>query len=412
MRVLHLSTNDTSGGAARAAYRLHTGFQANGIDSRMLVQKKNSDDESVYGASGLRGKLWTRVRQQLDQFPLRRYRNRDSELFSPAWTPERRAKQIAKHDPDIVHLHWIGGGFIRPATIATLDVPVVWTLHDMWPFTGGCHYAKSCTKYENECGACPHLGSDRQSDLANGSWERKRRAWAEADPVVVTPSRWLGEEAGKSSLLGGMEIEVIPHGLDIEAFRPRSREAGVRRLGLDANKRYILFGAAYDTPRKGGDLLSEALKQFNESENIAALTFGKVNFEADISDNLSIDIIDLGWLSELELQLIYSTASVTVVPSKQEAFGQTTTESLASGTPVVAFDTTGPSSLIEHKKTGYLAEPFDPDSFAEGIEWIISNPERTKRLSQQARQLAKERYAIDSIVEEYRQLFEQVLNES
>jgi len=150
MNVLHLNTSDTGGGAARAAYRLHTGLRSNDVDSRMLVQNKDTKDDSVYGPEGVRGTVKSQIRRQFDKLPLIQYSNRDPELFSPAWTPERRTKQIAKHDPDIVHLHWVSGGFIRPKTIAQITVPVVWTLHDMWPFTGGCHYSKSCTKYQTE----------------------------------------------------------------------------------------------------------------------------------------------------------------------------------------------------------------------------------------------------------------------
>ncbi|WP_080505167.1 glycosyltransferase family 4 protein [Halorubrum aethiopicum] len=406
MRVLHLSTSDTNGGAARAAYRLHRGLRSNGVDSRMLVQNKDSDDDHVYGPDGIIGNVKSKIRPRIDKLPLKRYPDRDPEIFSPAWTPECRSKQISKYDPDIVHLHWVSGGFIRPKTIAQIDVPVVWTLHDMWPFTGGCHYAKSCTKYQIECGSCPHLGGDRPNDLANSVWERKRDAWGGSDLSVVSPSQWLAEQAQESSLLGEMRIEVIPNCLNINLFCPQDRTEGVQHFDLEDDKHYILFGAAYETSRKGGDLLLEALEQLSHRSDIVALTFGNTGSH-DLT--FPVSVRHMGWLSEEELRLIYSTADVTVTPSTQEAFGQTASESMASGTPVVAFDATGPQDIIDHKETGYLATPYDPKDLAKGIKWVITDQSRNKQLGRQARETAEQRFAIERVTDQHRELYLDIL---
>jgi glycosyltransferase involved in cell wall biosynthesis len=406
MRVLHLSTFDTNGGAARAAYRLHSGLRSNGVDSRMLVQNKDSDDNHVYGPNGVIGNIKSKTRPRFDKLPLKRYPDRDPESFSPAWIPERRAKQIAKHDPDVVHLHWVSDGFIRPKTIAQIDVPVVWTLHDMWPFTGGCHYAKSCTKYQTECGSCPHLGSDRPNDLANSVWQRKRNAWAGSGIFVVSPSQWLAEQAQESSLLGKMRIEVIPNCLDINLFRPQDRTIGIQYFDLDDDKHYVLFGAAYESSRKGGDLLLEALEQLSHRSDLVALIFGDTNV---YEQTFPVSVRNMGWLSEEELRLIYSTADVTVTSSTQEAFGQTASESLASGTPVVAFDATGPQDIIDHKETGYLATPYDPKDLAKGIKWVITDQSRNERLGFQAREAAEQRFAIKRVTDQHRELYQDIL---
>jgi glycosyltransferase involved in cell wall biosynthesis len=405
MKILHLNSTDTSGGAARATYRLHRGLRSNGINSQMLVQKKISGDESVHGLKGVPAKIYSRIRKKIDQLPVKQYRSRDSEIFSPAWIPERRAKQIARHDPDIVHIHWVAGGFIRPVTVGRLNVPIVWTCHDMWPFTGGCHYSKSCDKYKTECRACPHLNSGSSQDLANAVWKRKQNAWNESNLTVVTPSRWLAQQVRESSLLGKKQVEVIPNGLDTDAFRPRSRLEGIQKLGLNREKDYFLFGASYQTTRKGGDLLEKALINLRGRSNIVALVFGNAGIR---DDSYEIPIRHLGWLPENRLQLVYSTADATIVPSRQEAFGQTASESLASGTPVVAFDATGLQDVVDHKKTGYLSDPFDPDDLANGINWVLANQDRNKRLSQGARAAAQDRFAIETVVRQYQNLYKKL----
>ncbi|NLV11951.1 glycosyltransferase family 4 protein [Haloarcula argentinensis] len=405
MRVLHLSTSDTGGGAARAAYRLHSGLRSNGVDSRMLVQNKGSEDSHVYGTEGAIKKINSKIRRQFDKLPLIQYPNRDSETFSPAWTPERRAKQIAKYDPDIVHLHWISGGYIQLETIAEIDVPVVWTLHDMWPFTGGCHYSKSCTKYQKECGSCPHLGSDDLNDLSNSVWKRKRKAWAGLNIIVVSPSQWLAEQARKSSLMSRMRIEVIPNCLDMDSFCPMDRAEGIRHFNLNEEKYYLLFGAAYETPRKGGDLLYEALGQLSGKTDFVGLTFGNVNNKDSESP---IPVRHLGKLSEDDLRLLYSTADLTVVPSREDNLPNVAIESMASGTPCATFNVGGLSDIVDHRKTGYLAEPFDTTDLARGIEWIVNSLSDQIELGNQARTTAQRRYSIDLVTQQYCELYDEL----
>lgn len=398
MRVLHLSTSDTNGGAARAAYRLHRGLRSNGVDSRMLVQNKDSDDDHVHGPEGVMGKLQSKVRRRFDELPLKRYPDRDPEIFSPAWIPERRAKQIAEHNPDIVHLHWVSDGFIRPETIAQIDVPVVWTLHDMWPFTGGCHYSKSCLKYQSKCGKCPHLNSDQQSDLANSVWQRKQDAWNGLDITVVSPSQWLGEQARESSLLSGMEIKIIPNCLDMNSFYPRDRAKGIRHFNLNEEKNYLLFGTDYETTRKGGYLLYEALKQLSERSDLVKLTFGNTDNKYSESP---ISSRHLGRLSEENLRLLYSAADLTVVPSVEDNLPNIAIESMASGTPCAAFNIGGLSDIVDHRKTGYLAEPFDTTDLADGIKWIINSLSDEIELTNRVRSAAQQRYSIDEVTQQY-----------
>jgi len=373
----------------------------------MLVQNKDSDDNHVYGREGVIGELSSKIRPRFDKIPLKRYPDRDPEIFSPAWTPERRAKQIAKHNPDIVHLHWISGGFIRLETIAQIDAPIVWTLHDMWPFTGGCHYSKSCVKYQTECGSCPHLKSDQPNDLANSVWQRKRKAWDGLDITVVSPSQWLGQRAQESYLLGQMRIEVIPNCLDMSVFYPRDQADGVQHFDLQNNKHYVLFGSAYETSRKGGDLFLKALEQLDERSKVVVLTFGNTGSR---DQDFPVSVRHLGKLSEEELRLAYSTADLTVVPSREDNLPNIAVESIASGTPCVTFDVGGLSDIVSHRENGYLAEPFDTDKLADGIDWVLDDSSRLKKISKQSRNLAEDKFGVEKVVGDYIRIYNSLLH--
>jgi glycosyltransferase involved in cell wall biosynthesis len=226
--------------------------------------------------------------------------------------------------------------------------------------------------------------------------------------MIVSPSQWLGELAKKSSLLGDMTVEIIPNCLDTNLFRPRNRINGLQEFNLEDGKNYVLFGAAYEEPRKGGHLFLEALNQLDNRSDIVVLTFGNTNSQ---NQDFPVPVRHMGWLSEEKLRLIYSTADVTVTPSTQEAFGQTASESMASGTPVVAFDSTGPQDIIDHKQTGYLATPYDPKDLAEGIGWVITDKSRNDRLGDQAREAAKKRFAIKKVANQHQELYQNLLSE-
>lgn len=406
--VLHLSARDRLGGAARATYRLHRGLLDLGIDSQMLVQRQTTDDETVIGPEGWVGAAYDIARRQIDTLPIRRYPNRDTNTFSPAWLPERKSAWVSDNKPEIVNLHWVAGGFLHPKTVTQFEAPVVWTLHDMWPFTGGCHYTESCTKYTNCCGSCPRLGSGKAGDLSRSTWKRKHKAWEEQEFTVVAPSRWLAGCAEASSLFEGATLEVIPNGLDVESFRPRAPNRVRSRLGIDPEVNLICFGADWETPRKGTDLLYEALEKIDtQAESVQVAVFGHINNSIPDPD---VPIHRLGFVDDEVLQGLYSDTDVMVVPSRQEAFGQTVSEALASGTPVVAFDATGPKDIVDHKRTGYLATPFDTDDLAQGIDWVLADTDRRKRLSKQARKSAVEQFSIKTVSYKYQKLYDRLLS--
>ena len=230
-RVIHVNTSDRHGGAARAAYRLHLGLCKIGLDSMMYVQERKTANPSVYGPASKYGKLISQIRPYLDRIPSVIRRSKTATEFSPAIVPGSAVSRIKELEPDIVHLHWLNKGFIRLESLRKLKKkPIVWTLHDSWAFTGGCHVPYNCLRYEGKCGICPKLKSKVERDPSRWVWSRKRRVYSELDLTVVTPSRWLGDCAMKSSLFKNTRVEVIPNGIDTNLYKPLDQEGMQRSI--------------------------------------------------------------------------------------------------------------------------------------------------------------------------------------
>ena len=412
MKVLHISKTDVQGGAAKAAYRLHKGLLDRGVDSQMLVLDKLSDEPTVIGASNKLGKGWGKIRSGLDMLPLELYRRRQRVPYSPHWLPSKIHKIVESRNPDIINLHWIGGYFPVEA-IAKFNRPIIWTLHDMWGFTGGCHYSQECDRYTESCGKCPILQSSRDYDLSRWLWQRKAKAWQNIDLTIVTPSKWLAKCAKTSSLFRDLRIEVIPNGLDIDRYKPIDRQQAKNWLGLPQDKQIILFGAVSATRdlRKGFHLLLPALQKLQHyygSDCVELVVFGSSQPSTPLDLNFKVHY--LGKLQDdIAIALLYAAADVMVVPSSQEAFGQTASEAMSCGTPVVAFNTTGLQDIIDSERNGYLATPYDPQDLARGIVWILEDVERWHCLSARARAKAIQEFTVQLQADRYFQLFQDTL---
>jgi glycosyltransferase involved in cell wall biosynthesis len=382
---LILNTFDQRGGAARAVWRLFEGLRAADQDVYMLVQERRSDDPKVVAASWPLGGILNPVRPYID-FAIPLLQTRKRIIFSSSLIPDRIVSEMDRINPDVVHLNWITGGFIRIESLAKIGRPTVWTLHDMWGLTGGCHYASDCKRYLESCGKCPVLHSSREHDLSRRVFLRKKKTYPEMQNLIVTtPSRWMAQQVMQSPLLGNRKVVAVPNGLDTTSFRSSGRLEARERLLLDQGKKIILFGAirATETPVKGFALLVRALKSLN-MKNCQLVVFGSADAgKADVS---GLDIRFIGHVHHHDVLVdLYSAADVVAVPSMQEVFGQAATEAMACGTPVVAFACTGLLDIVVHLETGYLAKPFETEDLAAGIEWILGDEKRRLQLGVNAR---------------------------
>jgi len=411
MKILIVNTSDIQGGAARAAYRLHQSLLMQGVESQMLVQNKSSDDHTVLCVNKTKIKKGlSKLRPTLDALPLRKYKNKTPTLFSVANLPYSGVVDaINEVNPDIVHLHWINGGMLRIEELLKIKAPIVWSLHDMWPFTGGCHYDELCDKYKVGCGRCPILKSSKEQDLSKKILKRKKRVFSGLPRLhIIGLSEWLNDCSKESVLLKNHQHSNLPNPINTDIFKPFDKEKARELWSLPLDKSLILFGAMGATSdlRKGFRELSEAIQKLNRT-SIEFVAFG--SSQPLNAPDLGCKVHYIGSLSDdVSLVTLYSAVDAMVVPSIQENLSNAIMESLACATPVVAFAVGGNSDLINHKKNGYLATPFDTRDLAKGIEWVL-NHDNYNELCTNAREKVMREFDSVVVVKRYVELYEEIL---
>lgn len=408
MKVLHISTHDIIGGAAIAAYRLHQGLRHIGINSAMLVNHRYSNDRFVHNIHKNVGRiksLQIQLASYMDKQPLYRRHIFPSTNWSLNWFPSPILSAIKRLQPNIVHLHWVGDGFLPIRILKHISTPIIWTFHDMWAMTGGCHYTAGCERFMSGCGLCPQLGSKRERDSTSRIFDLKKAQWHTIPFTIITPSHWLADCTRKSPLFHHKIIEVIPNGVDIHTYYPRNKETLRPFLGLPVNKRLILFGAQTGTgeKRKGFHHLLSALQHLRHIENLELVILGT---EDNSNNSYPLPTHFMGALrDQLSLSLIYAAVDVFVAPSEQDNLPNTLLEAMACGIPVVAFDIGGMADVITHQETGYLATPFSTEDLADGILWVLNHPQY-EHLAAQNRARIVARHDIIDIAKRYAQRYQ------
>ena len=425
LRPLLVSYQDIYGGAARATYRLHVGLQKEGIASRILAANKTSDDPTVSLPWLYRSSLRRRAALKLEMLPRRFYSERGAPPtpWSTNLLPTLGGGAFNHHDANLIHLHWIGSGIVPIPTLAKIRKPLLWTLHDMWGITGGCHYAADCTRYFDACGACPQLASTNDLDLSRVILRAKQKHWQSLKFTVVSPSRWLADCARKSTLFRSKRIEVIPNGLDTDIYRPMAKEAVRVELGLPQHSKLILFGALNSTsePRKGYQLLLPALHRLAQAmtqdarlANLALVVVGADGPATNASpgDAPPIPIHYAGYVTnEEKIAALYAAADLFVAPSLEDNLPNTVMEALACGVPSVAFNVGGMPDMIEHQANGYLATPFEVEDLAKGMAWILADDQQRARLGERARAKVMAEFTLSHSARQYQTLYTQLLAE-
>lgn len=409
MKILHVNHSDISGGAARAAYRIHQSLLSVDATSQMLVSRALTKHPTIIGPSNRLTLLYDQICGRIGSHVTKMLYTENPIIHSPAITPSFLLNKINKSDADIIHLHWICGEYLSIADIGNITKPVVWTLQDMWAFCGAEHYTDDCRWKEGYNKKNRPL-YERGFDLNQWTWKRKLKHWQKS-MQIVTPCKWLTETAQNSVIMNHWPVDVIPNTLNINIWKPIEKKHAKKQFNLPENKnKVIAFGAlgGQQDVRKGFDLLREALKVLRQTEN----NYEIIIFGQDTPENpeeLGFPIHYTGHLNaDSDLCNLYSAADVMIVPSRQEAFGQTASEAHACGTPVVAFNATGLMDIVDHKQTGFLAKPFDPASLAEGIKWVLDNNEN-EELSKNARKKAVSLWSYEVVAEQYKAIYEKVL---
>jgi glycosyltransferase involved in cell wall biosynthesis len=404
VKVLHINQSDISGGAAIASYRLHQGLLAQSLDSKMLVGIVKTDSDRIAAVPRK-----PRIENQLNR--ITRYVGLNYiNLFSSFDIPNHKFYQ----DADILNLHNLHTGYFNYLAIPKLTKtkPAVFTLHDMWSFTGHCAYSYDCDRWKTGCGKCPYPKTYPEIKLDNTrlEWKLKNWVYSKSNLAIVTPSHWLTEQV-KASMLNRFPVHHIPYGIDRNAYQPLDRELCKNVLGIPKNKRVLLFGAeSLKDQRKGGDLLLKALQQLPQSlkSETILLTFG--NGSESITSELGMQTINLGYVSSDRLKSIaYSAADLFIFPTRADNLPLVLQESMACGTPMISFNVGGVPDLVRHGITGYLAEAENPYDFAKGIIELLEDNDKRVEISRNCRQIAEIEYPIELQAKRYIEIYQQLL---
>ena len=459
MKILNVSSSDVlGGGSGIAAYRLHKGLLKIGVESRMLVRRKGTNDPTVEEVGSFapvdscslevdrneNGRPHQPIIQQLNSWRVRRMVRvrgwlgaRLVEILGMKGAslnvfPTGLHKVLNASDADVIHLHWPHGEMISIREIAKINKPLVWTLHDCWPFLGAEHHSSAeywrCSEDRGQKiddSEQPSAASNQQPSTrvalhnAVNKWifRKKMRSWPRLNVSFVAPCDWMAEQMQQSRLFAAAPVTVIPNGLDLNVFQPLEKSECRQHFNLPLDKKLILFGAYNPMdPNKGIDLLEKALLALPEDDrkDVELVVFG-----ANGSRNIAG--LKTHWMgvipSEKEMAALYNTSDVVCVPSRRESFGQTASEAIACGVPVVAFRTSGLIDIVDHKKTGYLADPFSIESFAQGVQWLLqqrtdANEPKRDRLNENIRSVCRSKalaeFSVDVILNRYRALYESV----
>jgi len=418
VRVVHINTFDSQGGAARAAYRLHEGLRDLGHDSRMFVECRRSVDPNVVAfapRTDLPGRIFRSLRREFLQRTFGgsvEGQPAGRDMFSDDRT--EYGFDVVRQLPgaEVYHLHWVAGFMDYRAVLPAIPrrAPVVWTLHDMNPFTGGCHFDEGCARYRHRCGNCPQLGSGAETDVSTKIWLRKQAAYRKIPAGrlhLVAPSRWLAAEAKQSVLFSDVPVSVIPNGLNLQAFAPRDRSFARDVLGLPPTKLIVLCVAdVLGARRKGMRLLVQALEALKDRADVLLVTVSRV---PDVLD-VPVPHTSLGHIRDERLMsLAYNAADVFVCPTLQDNLPNTILESSACGVPVVAFNVGGVPDIIRDGMTGILVPAGDTAVLGEAVRRLLTDSERRAAMRTNCRQVAVEEYALKIQAKRYVELYERML---
>lgn len=406
--VLHLATYESFGGAARATKRIFEALKAQPIRCHMFTLVKTSGDKSIHlvqpkdpqaQLNYIHALLKSNQIQKLSQKTI---------LESYGEISAGIVDEINSHQADIIHLHWINN-LLSIEDIGRINKPIVWTLHDMWPFSGSEHYHHDPNAFFYES-STNVMAIDHESLR---TFALKQEYWGRQKFKFVAPSHWLAACARRSILINKQDIKVVAHPIDYDFWSPQKSQT-IKEFQFDFRKKQILFIGQniVNNPTKGWDLLQGALLRLAEISDIE-FELVIVGHTVEFDSNYPFTVHSLGEiLSDEILVNLYSAVDLLVVPSRSEAFSQVTLEAQSCGLPVVGFDIGGIPDILIHKKTGWISAAFDVPDFSEGINWILKEEGRAKKLGLKGRQNVMEKFSLEKISRQYRDLYQQLLSDA
>ncbi len=427
MKIVQVNAKDISGGAAIACYRLHRGLVEAGLQCRLLVNNKLSADETVSSAVATQAD----EPMQEDAFLISVLQdlcidaNRSTisdaqfSLTSPGYD---LCSSSLVTDEDIINLHWINN-YQSPLTISRLlrlGKPVIWTLHDQWAFTGGCHLIGGCDKYRTDCHPCPQLLDD--SYAIPSRMLRDKRLHFQADSLtIVTPSKWLAQCVQGSHVLGGRRVEVIPNGVETDVFVPVPKAAAKEKIGISPETMVFLFGARnLARSYKGGTDLIAAIgyalsnPQFSRQVRLNRIKLMCFGFHSEGLREIGLPLISLGYLDSVErTSLAYAASDFLMLPSREDNLPNTMLEAMSCGTPVIGYAVGGIPDVVSDGSNGWLVESGNVTELGRAIvEAARMDSTSRQAMSDQCRRLITQSYSVQVQARNYLALYRDLLTGS
>ena len=416
MRVLLINTSERIGGAAVAASRLMESLKNNGIKAKLLVRDKQTEQITVVALRHSWRMVWKFVWERIVIWSANRFKKNNLFAVDIANTGTDITSLPEFQQADVIHLHWINQGMLSLRNIDKIlasGKPVVWTMHDMWPCTGICHHARECSNYEQQCHHCPFiLGGGGKKDLSYRRFIKKQELFRGRHITFVACSHWLEDRARKSALLGGHTVMSIPNPINTNLFRPHNKQEARRKCMLPPDGKLILFGAVKITDkRKGIDYMIESCNLLAEKHpelkaELGVVAFG--NHSQQLEKLLPFKVYPLDFVNnEHQLVDIYNSVDLFVTPSLEENLPNTIMEAMSCGTPCVGFNVGGIPEMIDHLHNGYVARYKSAEDFANGIYWILTEPEYAT-LAEQACRKAVANYSESAIAKRYIDVYNKI----
>lgn len=385
MRVLIVNTSEKTGGAAVAANRLMDALNNNGVKAKMLVRDKITEDITVASLPHSPLLQWRFLWERWCIFWHLHFSKHHLWEIDTASVGNDITKLREFQEADVIHLSWINQGMLSLKMIRKIiksGKPIVWTMHDLWPATGICHYARGCNRYCSSCGMCPllpHKGS--KNDLSAKIFRRKKAVYHDGNIHFVACSKWLEKQAKRSALFMGQRITNVPNPIDTHVFCKQDQQEARLAVELPADKRLILFVSQRVTDERKGmayfvDAIARLVAAHPEmKDNTAVAILG--GHSEEVASRLALPAYPLGYMSdERKIVQVYNAVDAFVLPSLEDNLPNTIMEAMACGVPCVGFRVGGIPEMIDHQRNGYVAAYRDVNDLMLGIHWVLDEADK------------------------------------
>ena len=410
MKILHINYHQNQGGASVASNRLVEALNQNNINSKLLVNEKINENKDILSQfQNFYGLYFHKIKKLLSIYIKRILGAKDIYKDSISIFPSNLHKKINQSKFDIINLHWICNEMIAIKEIKKINQPIVWTLVDMWPFTGSTHYTENnFYKFSNK-----KFDEKKIFNIQNWVLNRKIK-YFNKDIVIVCISKWLEKLARESHIFKNNKIYTIPCTIDVGYWKPINKNLAKETLGFKANKKYFLFSAfnGIKDKRKGFDIMIKALAKLNiDKKKFTVIILGNADNLVELNKSYKFDfkIFNQNFNNDKNLlKTIYSACDILIMPSRLEAFGQVALEAGSCALPCVSFKNTGVEDIINHNDDGYLADYLDIEDLTKGIN-LLNEESVNIKMSKNIRNKIIKEFSYENISKKYKDIYETLI---